>query len=198
MAINVSSINLVLPQTNILINNEAPPRACISDFGLSAVVLSISFGPTTSRAGAGGTLGYIAPELFSEGAEASKEADIYAFGMVVYEVITGTRPFGRRRVIELPLHTARGGRPIRPEDPEAVGFGQGTWEFTERCWDGSQERRPTAREALEHFERVAKTSMVVKPGPTIPGHGAADEEPSKSDSTSNYCERRGHHTVSPL
>ena len=124
---------------------------------------------------------------------------MYAFGMVVYEVVTGIRPFGQRRVVELVTHTTRGGRPNKPEDPVAVGFGQGTWEFAEQCWDEDRERRPTAREALEHFEHVAKTSTVVNPGPTIPGHRAAGEASSRLDTSSNtYCECRGNYTVSPL
>lgn len=120
----------------------------------------------------------------------SKEADMYAFGMVIYVVVTGTRPR----------------TPIRPEDPVAVGFVHGTWEFAEKCWDGNRERRPTAREALEHFEGVAKTSAVVDPGPTIHGDGAASEDPSESDgefpsesdSDSVYCECRRPNSVFPF
>lgn len=141
----------------------------------------------------------MAPELFSASAKPSKEADMYAFGMLVYEVVTGARPFGKRRVVELLLPTIEGTRPNRPEDPIAVGFGQGTWEFTERCWDGNWGQRPTAREALEHFKRVAKVSKVVDPGPTIPGYGTADEAPSRPESGSqSYGEFHGPDTVSLL
>ena len=186
-------------QPNILINNETPPRACISDFGLCTIAPSMTFNPTTYRTGPGGTLGYIAPELFSEGSMPSKEADMYAFGSVIYEVITGARPFGQHRIHELLLLTTSGVRPNRPVNPVAVGFGQGTWEFAEECWDESWERRPTAREASEHFERVAKTSTDVDPGSTIRGDEVAGEAPSSQDSsTGNYCEYRGTYTVSPL
>ncbi|KAF9642474.1 kinase-like protein, partial [Thelephora ganbajun] len=129
--------------------------------------------------GVGGTPGYMAPELFSEGAKTSKETDMYAFGMVVYEVITGVRLYRDRRPFELPLLTTRGLRPPRPEDLETVGFGEGTWEFTEKCWNEDGRRRPTARGAAEHFERVARTSTVVDPGPTIPIHEPAGEAHSR-------------------
>ena len=155
--------------------------------------------PPTYSWDVGGTFGYMAPELFSEIARPSKEVDMYAFGMVVYEVITGTRPFGRRRMAELPLLTARGIRPGRPEDPVAIEFGQGRWEFAEQCWDENPERRPTAREALEHFERVAKTSIVVDPTPVIPACGAASEVPSRlSGVYKSFCECCGPSTTSPL
>ena len=147
----------------------------------------------------GDTSDYMAPEILREGVRSSKEADMYAFGIVVYEVITGIRPFGKRREAEVVLHTTRGNRPNRPEDPVAVGFSQGTWEFVDQCWDRDQERRPTAREALEHFERVAKTSTVINPGPTIPDHKAAGEASSRLDTDSkDYCEFRGHYQVSPI
>jgi len=190
---------IILPsQPNVLINNEASPRACISDFGFSTVAPSISFDPTTCRANAGGTFGYMAPELFIASARPSREADMYAFGMVVYEVVTGARPFGQRRALELLVPTIEGARPNRPEDPMAVGFGQGTWEFTERCWDRDRGRRPTAREALEHFRPVAKVSKVVDPGPTIPGYGAAGEAPSRPESSSqSYGGFHGPSAASP-
>ena len=70
----------------------------------------------------------MAPELFQRNSKPSEEADIYAFGMVVYEVVTGTRQFRWYKVVELPLLTAQGLRPIKPEDPVAVEFGSGTWE----------------------------------------------------------------------
>lgn len=111
--------------------------------------------------------GYAAPEVISGDAIASKEADIHDFGIVVYEVITGTHPFGRHALGKLMELAPQGPRPPRLGDPVAVGFGQGTWEFIERCWDEDPRQRPSAREALEHFEHVAKTSAGIDPGPTI-------------------------------
>ncbi|KAF9644426.1 kinase-like protein [Thelephora ganbajun] len=171
-----------IDKPNILINNEAPPQACISDFGLCAIVPSGSFGPTGM--GGCGTFGYMAPELFSEGANVSKETDMYAFGMVVYEVITGVRLYRDRGPFELPLLITQGLRPPRPEDPDAVGFGEGTWEFIEKCWNKDRKQRHTAREAAEHFERVARTSTVIDPGPTIPIHEPMGEAHSRLGNSS--------------
>ena len=157
------------------------------------------FDPATCRADAGDTFGYMAPELFSRGAKPSKEADMYAFGMVVYEVITGARPFRQCWPLELPLLITRGVRPNRPEDPVAIGFGQGTWEFVVRCWDGNRERRPTAGEALRHFEQVARASTVTDPGSTISVHGADDKTPSELDiDPERYRECRGPDSIYPI
>ena len=151
-------------QPNILITNGTPPRARISDFGLCAIVPTASFSPTGVETG--GTVGFMAPELL-EGGEVSKEADMYAFGMVVYEVIAGVQPYKLRKVWEIPMLTIQGSRPPKPQAPVPAGFGQGTWEFVERCWDENPTRRPSAGAALDHFERVARLSTVVDPGPSI-------------------------------
>jgi serine/threonine protein kinase len=179
--ISGSCINL-LSQHNVLIDNKKPPRACIADYGLCAVTQTASFGHC-GVGGGGGTLGYMAPELFSEDVQASKEADMYAFGMLVYEVIVGVPPFVHRKQVELPGLTLGGSRPPRPEDPVAIGFGQGTWELAESCWNKDPRRRPTAREALEHLGRVAGTSKVVDPGPRIRVH----EPPRVDGSSRNFC-----------
>ena len=92
-------------QRDILIGNETLPRVCIS------ALLN------RARTGGGvGAFGYMAPELFSNDPELSKETVMYAFGMVIYEVVTGARPLGQRRMTELLLLNARDTRPNRPED----------------------------------------------------------------------------------
>ena len=177
----------LLVQQDILISNEAPPRACIADFGFCSIAPSGTFGPT--RTTAGGNPGYTAPELLSEDAGTSKEADIYAFGVLVYEVITGSRTFEHHRVFDLPRLTTQGSRPPRPEDPVAMGFDQGTWDFVEKCWDKNPELRPSATEALDHFRRAAMTSTDVGPGRTVPIH--EPPYPESESSSINLCECNG-------
>jgi len=125
----------------------------------------------------------MAPELCRGVARSSKAADIYAFGMVVYEVITGARPFGQRALNELLFITTQGWRPARPESPADM-FDQEMWEFIEKCWDEDSEQRPTAEEALEHFECVAATSTDVDPGPVLAARGAVVEMSSGLDTGS--------------
>ena len=93
---------------------------------------------------------------------------MYAFGMVVYEVIMGVSSNWMHKLVEIPPLVIQGSRPYRPEDPTPIGFGQGTWEFAERCWDENQTQRPSAGAALEHFERVARTSTAIQePGASL-------------------------------
>jgi eukaryotic-like serine/threonine-protein kinase len=63
--------------------------ACVTDFGLARAAL----GETTALTlhGVAGTPGYMAPELFYGGVP-SKASDVFSFGVVVYQVLTGRLP----------------------------------------------------------------------------------------------------------
>ncbi len=64
-------------------------RVSITDFGLSR---AFEADPTIAETGhILGTPGYIAPELL-QGQVASFAADVYAFGVVLYQMLTGRRP----------------------------------------------------------------------------------------------------------
>ncbi|MBI4926453.1 MAG: protein kinase [Anaerolineae bacterium] len=73
---------------NILMAEDGTPR--LTDFGLARIGQLPSL--TESRTILG-TLGYISPEVL-EGREASERSDIWSFGVVLYEMVTGQLPFG--------------------------------------------------------------------------------------------------------
>jgi branched-chain amino acid transport system substrate-binding protein len=75
---------------NILINAEGEP--VLSDFGI-AKLLEGDDGTTLTGTGIGiGTPEYMAPEQ-GLGLEMDARADVYALGVVLYELITGQKPF---------------------------------------------------------------------------------------------------------
>ena len=59
----------------------------LGDFGL-ARLMDHELGPQTTRLA--GTLGYLAPEYISTG-RASKDSNVYSFGVVALEIATGRR-----------------------------------------------------------------------------------------------------------
>ncbi|MGA7629532.1 MAG: protein kinase [Terriglobales bacterium] len=59
---------------------------------MSAAALSASASPLTQKGTVVGTFQYMAPEVL-QGAEADARSDIFSFGCVLYEVLTGRRAF---------------------------------------------------------------------------------------------------------
>ena len=72
-------------------------RAAITDFGLAK---GPAYTVLTKPGQVMGTLDYLAPELI-RGEAATPSSDIYAFGCVVYECITGAPPFGGKSLFEI-------------------------------------------------------------------------------------------------
>lgn len=69
-------------------------RAVVTDFGLArAAAADTSVMSVTELGGVVGTPAYMAPEQV-QGKPATAAADLYALGIVIYEMVTGARPFG--------------------------------------------------------------------------------------------------------
>ncbi|XP_006656407.1 tyrosine-sulfated glycopeptide receptor 1-like [Oryza brachyantha] len=75
-----------IKSSNILLDREF--RACVADFGLARLILPYDTHVTTELIG---TLGYIPPE-YSQAWVATLRGDIYSFGVVLLELLTGRRP----------------------------------------------------------------------------------------------------------
>ncbi|KAL6893731.1 hypothetical protein ACP4OV_007829 [Aristida adscensionis] len=73
--------------SNILLSEDFGARLC--DFGLAKQVSAST--PHLTCTDITGTFGYLAPEYFSYG-KVNEKIDIYAFGVVLLEIISGRRP----------------------------------------------------------------------------------------------------------
>jgi hypothetical protein len=81
-----------LKPANVMLDGKG--RARITDFGLAvAAEDAASERPV-------GTPGYMAPELF-DGGRPTMQSDVYALGLVLYEVFTGKRAFDAPNIAEL-------------------------------------------------------------------------------------------------
>jgi serine/threonine protein kinase len=75
-----------IKSSNVLLDGEW--NAYLGDFGLARLIDHRKMARTTMMAG---TLGYLAPEMPLTG-KATKETDVYSFGILVLEVICGMQP----------------------------------------------------------------------------------------------------------
>src|ERR1700743_3645448 len=82
-----------LKPQNIMMNKRG--EVVIMDFGLAAIADQLSGAEARN-----GTPAYMAPEQL-KGAEVTSRSDIYALGLVLYELFTGKRPYEAKNVAQL-------------------------------------------------------------------------------------------------
>ena len=81
-----------LKPSNVMLDGKG--RARITDFGLAVAA------EDAANKQPAGTPGYMAPELFS-GGRPTMRSDVYALGLVLYEVFTGKRAFDAPNIADL-------------------------------------------------------------------------------------------------
>jgi serine/threonine protein kinase/tetratricopeptide (TPR) repeat protein len=102
-----------LKPENIMVDGD---HALIMDFGIARA----STGTDATRSGmVVGTIGYMAPEQ-ARGGDVDQRADIYAFGLVLYDMLIGSARFagGQTAVGELFQRMAQAPRSIRELNPD--------------------------------------------------------------------------------
>jgi len=107
---------------NILVAKTADSEhAYVCDFGLARHVSSVS--SLTGDRGFVGTLDYVPPEQIA-GRQIDGRADVYSLGCVLYECLTGERPFERESELALVYAHLNDAPPrmtdLRPELPDAL------------------------------------------------------------------------------
>ncbi|TDL30174.1 kinase-like protein [Rickenella mellea] len=149
-----------LKGANIFVTSSL--TACLGDFGLARFRDSqeSTLGATTGHTT--GTLRWQAPELLSiYGDEPrSEQCDIYSFGCVCLEVMTGKPPFMEIRkegaVMRAILDRQTPQRPV--ENVLELGLDDRLWTFMQQCWNFDPESRPKTGQLVEHFKAHQRES----------------------------------------
>uniref|UniRef100_A0A0E0G1C6 non-specific serine/threonine protein kinase n=1 Tax=Oryza nivara TaxID=4536 RepID=A0A0E0G1C6_ORYNI len=110
-----------IKSSNILLDKEF--KAYVADFGLSRLILPNKTHVTTELVG---TLGYVPPE-YGQGWVATLRGDMYSFGVVLLELLTGRRPIpvlsASKELIEWVQEMRSKGKQIEVLDPTLRGTG---------------------------------------------------------------------------
>ena len=149
-----------LKPENILVNldGDAGSTARVTDFGVAA----LSWGPTLTRhSQVVGTPEYLAPELAS-GGEVTGAADIYALGIVLYELLGGHPPFtGAHPMAVLNGHLNQPPAPLE-------GLPDDLWRLIAACLDKDPARRPSATAVRQTLTELAPRMAHLPPLPPRP------------------------------
>ncbi|RHZ74354.1 hypothetical protein Glove_225g59 [Diversispora epigaea] len=121
----------------------------ISDFGLSKLIGANPNNP--EKKNIFGVLPYIAPEVLS-GEEYTKAADVYSFGIIAYEMITGFPPYPDiPHDKDLAIKICNGLRPKIPfHIPKLIT------RTIMRCWDARVTYRPTLKELEDELDKYRR------------------------------------------
>ncbi|MGE0712586.1 MAG: protein kinase [Planctomycetota bacterium] len=97
-------------------------RPRLLDFGIARDVTAQ--GSLTATGTILGTPAYCAPEQLADARAIDGRADIYALGVILYELLSGQRPFSGSSALEVATKVMAGGAPplreLAPEVPEAL------------------------------------------------------------------------------
>ncbi|MGV3661222.1 MAG: serine/threonine-protein kinase, partial [Prosthecobacter sp.] len=89
--------------SNVLIDNEG--RVKVADFGLAKLTNNTLNSGLTQTGMAMGTPDYVAPEALMYGSEVDGRADIYAVGVMLYQMLTGDIPRGMFKMPSQKFHS---------------------------------------------------------------------------------------------
>ena len=132
-----------------------PVRAVVTDFGLARDVGGSALASISDTGTVVGTPAYMAPEQV-EGSQLTPAADIYALGIVAYEMVTGVRPFDGGSAITVAVRRLREApAPPRTHVPDV----HPAWEAAIlRCLEiDPASRFPTAGEFVRSLETPSMT-----------------------------------------
>lgn len=133
-------VHLDLKPQNILVT-KGTDECKIADFGCCKNLTECNSPTTPTKSNLTGTYSYRAPELL-RGEPATEKADIYSFGICLWQMVARERPYGgeNHQIIIFKV-VAYNLRPKIPDNTEKLYT-----QVMTRCWDKCKAKRQTAQE----------------------------------------------------
>jgi serine/threonine protein kinase/Leucine-rich repeat (LRR) protein len=160
---NPNIVHRDVKSSNILLDREF--NAYVADFGLARLILPYNTHVTTELVG---TLGYIPPE-YGQAWVATLRGDIYSFGVVLLELLTGKRPVQvltkTKELVQWVREMRSQGKDIEVLDPALRGRGHdeqmlNVLEVAYKCINHNPGLRPTIQEVVYCLETIVDPLQV--------------------------------------
>jgi serine/threonine protein kinase len=95
-----------------------------------------------------GTPCWTAPEVI-RGEKYSEKADVFSFGVIMWEVLTRKQPYAGRNFMGVSLDVLEGRRPqIPPDTPQDFK------KMIKRCWHSTADKRPAMEEVIGFLDSI--------------------------------------------
>lgn len=127
-----------LKTLNILLDDNLSPRIC--DFGIAREI-------GDKMTGLMGTVFYMAPEIIGKN-RYNLKADVFSFGMMLWEMLKCEVPFGNMSQIEAGSAILRGQRPVIPRSTPKM-----LQSLIKDCWQVDKDSRPSFDEIVMRMQR---------------------------------------------
>lgn len=160
---------------NVLIGDDG--RVKVADFGLVRSVDSV----TNTTGSVLGTVSYLAPEQIQNGVTDTR-VDVYACGVVLYEMLTGSKPHtGDNPAQVLYRHL---GEDVPPPSAAVPGLSAALDELVAHATARAPELRPTDAAALLGLAMEARAQLTDAELDAVPPQARAEERTATEDRTS--------------
>src|SRR6266542_2243388 len=136
-----------LHSKNILCENE--DDVVISDLGISKSAME-----STDDNESYGIISYMAPETL-QGKKYTTASDIYSFSMIMWELMTGRKPFwDQNDLTDLMIKIHDGLRP-----PIVTNAPKDYIKLMKECWNSNPDKRPTAADIREKLINIKEVEI---------------------------------------
>ncbi|KAN0006671.1 hypothetical protein ACTFIU_003387 [Dictyostelium citrinum] len=141
---SIGVIHRDLKSLNVLITEDFTAK--VIDFGTSRNV-DLAKQMTLNL----GTSCYMSPELF-KGNGYDETCDVYAFGIVLWEIIARKEPYENVNSWSIPVMVAKGERPTIPSDcPSEYS------KLIKACWADKPKKRPSFKEICDSLKKISES-----------------------------------------
>jgi len=148
-----------LKSSNILIDSNWLVKLC--DFGLSRNKIKYNKKKSTKSQRVG-TPHWMAPEIL-RGEDYDEKSDVYSYGMVLWEIITGEIPYFNMNVNEIVLRVGWEGKQVEiPTRGNPLII-----QIMKMCLNGEREKRPTFKEIVDKLQPKISNNKKVKPSSKV-------------------------------
>ena len=144
----------VKPSNVLVEERDGELTAFVGDFGIAAPVVD-----SARASGLAGTIPYLAPERLEPGARPDRRSDVWSFGVMLYQLLTGELPFEGAEIFGR-LQSIREARPVAPRD-RLPALPADLEAIVLKCLrKDPADRYPTARAVAQDLKRYLRGEVV--------------------------------------